>query len=55
MKFMLNQDQYQFLIKKNMFKKKIKTGHIILEKSSCFQVEDEGDFLMAKIFKKIKN
>lgn len=41
--------------KKNMFKKKIKTGHIILEKSSCFQVEDEGDFLMAKIFKKIKN
>ena len=38
-----------------MFKKKIKTGHIILEKSSCFQVEDEGDFLMAKIFKKIKN
>ena len=41
--------------KKNMFKKKIKTGHIILEKSSCFQVEDEGDFEIAKIFKKIKN
>jgi|TARA_B110000037_G_scaffold210026_1_gene259832 glycosyltransferase involved in cell wall biosynthesis len=41
--------------KKNMFKKKIKTGHIILEKLSCFQIEDEDDFLMAKIFKKIKN
>ena len=38
-----------------MFKKKIKTGHIILEKLSCFQIQDEDDFLMAKILKKIKN
>ena len=26
----------------------MKTGHIILEKLSCFQIKDEYDFLIAK-------
>jgi len=38
--------------KKNMFKHKMKTGHIILEKLSCFQIKDEYDFLIAKTIKR---
>lgn len=40
--------------KKNMFKKKMKTGHVILEKLSCFQIKDETDFNVAKTLNKIK-
>lgn len=40
--------------KKNMFKKKMKTGHVILEKLSCFQIKDETDFIIAKALNKIK-
>jgi len=40
--------------KRNMFKKKMKTGHIILEKFSCFQIKDETDFNIAKTLNKIR-
>ena len=40
--------------KKNMFKKKMKTGHVILEKLSSFQIKDETDFNIAKTLNKIK-
>ena len=35
--------------KRNMFKNKLKTGHVILEKLNSFQVKDENDFSIAKI------
>ena len=32
----------------------MKTGHVILEKLSCFQIKDETDFNIAKTLNKIK-
>ena len=40
---------------RNIFKNKKKTGHIILEKLSCFKIDEKEDFLIAKIKKKINN
>jgi glycosyltransferase involved in cell wall biosynthesis len=40
---------------KKMFKKKIKIGHVILDRFSYFQIKDENDFILAKTLKKILN
>ena len=38
---------------RNIFKNKKKTGHIILERLSCFKIDEKEDFLIAKIKKRI--